>query len=338
MSGFGTEIGKHALAAAAGAVVLAAVAAGPAVAATTLKVSTCLVKNDDQSEVFLDLFFNKVNAAKAGVRLRYIGGPEAIPRKKQHIALQRKLVDIIFCPSSYYGGKVPEARVTAVSNVSPDELRANGAYDILQKAWAKGLNARILGWAFWGGTEFHIYTTFKPKLSDKTGLDLSGVKMRSTGLYNPFFRVMGAVPVNISATEVYTALERGVVKGLAYPIGAVSKYGWQRFIRYRVSPAFFRSSSMAVINLDKFNALAKSDRDLLVKAGIEFERKSGPALRKRATRDTEKLFAAGVKEITLTGNVAKAYLGTIYGAKWADNAKYSYIIPFEKLKALMYKQ
>ena len=117
----------------------------PAVAATTLKVSTCLVKNDDQADVFLKLFFEPVNAAKAGVTLKYIGGPEAIPRRKQHIALKRKVVDIIFCPAAYYGGLVSEARTAGASNISPQDLRKSGAYDILQKSWKKGINARILG-------------------------------------------------------------------------------------------------------------------------------------------------------------------------------------------------
>jgi len=307
------------------------------VIAKTLKVTTCLVKNDSQSEVYLDYFHNKVNAAGGGVKLKYIGGPEVTPRRKQGAALKRGLVDIIFCPGAYYGGMVPEARTLGASNVSPQELRKNGAYDILQKGFAKGLNAKILGWAFWGGTEFHIYTAFTPIKSDKTGIDLSGKKMRSGGLYNAMFKALKAVPVSISPTEVYTALERGVVQGIAYPIGAITKYGWEKFIKYRITPAFYRSSSMVMINLDSFNGLPKSDQDILLRIGLSFENERGKALREKVAEDTIKLKAAGVKDLKLEGAQAKAYLDTIYSVKWKANAKYKYQVPFEELKAKMYK-
>ena len=62
----------------------------------------------------------------------------------------------------------------------------------------------------------------KPKLSKTTGLDLTGKKMRTTPLYTPFFKAMGATTKNISPAEVYTALERGVVDGLAWPEGGVA--------------------------------------------------------------------------------------------------------------------
>ena len=65
---------------------------------------------------------------------------------------------------------------------------------------------------------------------------------------------------------------------------------------------------------------------------------SGAMYLKRAIVDAQKQAKAGVKVLKLTGDVGKAYLGTIYGAKWKQNAKYKYIIPFEKLKAMMYKE
>ena len=53
--------------------------------------------------------------------------------------------------------------------------------------------------------------------------------------------------------------------------------------------------------------------------------------------DEAKLAKAGVKDIALEGEYAKAYLKTIYGAKWAVNDKYkSYNVDYKKLKSLMY--
>ncbi|MFQ5542542.1 MAG: TRAP transporter substrate-binding protein DctP, partial [Candidatus Binatia bacterium] len=305
-------------------------------AGSVIKVSSCLVKNHDQVETYFEAFHKPFNQlAKGEAKLNYIGGPEVTPRKKQATALKRGLIDMIFCPAGYYSGIVNAARLLGLSNQSTIQLRANGGYELLQQSWAKNLNSKILAWCCYG-VDFHIYTTYKPKESKTTGLDLTGVKMRSTGLYNQFFKAMHAIPVNISATELYTALQRGVVKGFAWPEGALAKMGVQKYIKYRVYPGFYRSTSMATINLDKWKSLPKPVQEKLVKVGMDFEKKSQTILRKKADIDNEKLFKAGMKKLELKGAVRKAYVDTVYGAKWKDNEKRKYIVPFETLKAKMF--
>ena len=304
--------------------------------AVTLKVSSCLATNHDQVEAYFATFHKPINAKDSGLKLRYIGGPEVTPRQKQAAALKRGLIDIINCPSAYYSTLVPEARVAGVNTTSPAELHRNGGYAMLQTAWAKGLNAKILGWGHWEASTFFIYTKFVPKQSTKTGIDLTGVKMRSTGLYNAFLKRMNAVPVNISPSDVYSALERGVVDGLAWPEGSIAKYGWQRFLKYKVTPNFFHSTTMTVINLSKFNSLSKAHQDILVKQGLIFEKDSNAILAKKSVIDNKKLKEAGIKNIDLKGAVRKAYLGTIYGAKWDDNDKRKYNVDYQTLKAKVY--
>ena len=77
---------------------------------------------------------------------------------------------------------VPEARLPGAHNVSLAEMRKNGAWDMLQEAWAKKLNGYIRAFPAVEASTFYIYTKFKPKFSTKTGLALTGRKMRSTGL------------------------------------------------------------------------------------------------------------------------------------------------------------
>ena len=49
--------------------------------------------------------------------------------------------------------------------------------------------------------------------------------MAMTGLYNALLRGMNATPITISPGEVYSALERGVVDGIAWLRGSVARYG-----------------------------------------------------------------------------------------------------------------
>jgi TRAP-type C4-dicarboxylate transport system substrate-binding protein len=199
-------------------------------------------------------------------------------------------------------------------------LRDNGGYDLLQKAWAKGMNARILGWGNHGGAQFHFYLGFKPKLSKKTGLDLKGIPIHGTAIYQPFLVKMGARSINMGMTDLYTALGRGVVKGFVWPEGGIAKFGWQKFIKYRVDVPFFRSSTTVMINLDKYNALSKEGREQIDAAGVFYELNSGRILRVKADADNKKVFASGVKHLKLSPQYAKALVKTIYGSSW-DNMK-----------------
>ncbi len=323
-----------------GTLAIAAVAAALAVqahAAEELKVSTALGEKHDQSQAFFKTFMTEMKKDEGLVKLNYIGGPEVTPNRKQGPAMKRGLIDIVMSPTTYYANVVPEARLTGIANVSPQEWRRNGGYDLMAKAWADKLNAVILGWGnFYGPHQFFIWLKDKPKLSKTTGIDLKGMRMRTTPLYTPFFKAMGATTRDVAPAEVYAALERGVVDGLAWPEGGVAFRGWHRFIKYRVGPGFFRSTTMATMNKDRFEKLPEAAQKQLLAAGLHYENASGALLQELARIDNEKIFKEGVQDYTLPGEYGKAFTTTILNANWADAAKRKYSIDFELLKSKMY--
>jgi TRAP-type transport system periplasmic protein len=329
-------IRQSALAIAAGATVFAL--AMPAHAGqVNLKVTTCLARNHDYTQAFMQTFVEPFNAKKADVHLTYLGGPEVTPFKEQASSLKRGLVDMILCPSAYYGGLFGEARLPGAQSASIAEIRKNGAWDMMEQAWNQHLNAHILAWVFDEGQIFYTYFTEKPKESTKTGLDLTGMKIRSTGLYNPFLKAMGATTIVMAPGDVYAGLQRGVVTGLAWPWGSIAKYGWQRFLKYRVKPHFFGASQPLLVNLEKWKGLTEAQQKLLTDQASAFERDGGAIIIKKGHEDDAKLKAAGVQDIDLQGDVRKAYLKTIYEAKWAQNDSVNKDTPnYKKLKALLY--
>jgi TRAP-type transport system periplasmic protein len=327
---------KSALAALAG-VAIAATSIPAQAGPVTLKVTTCLARNHDYTQAFMQAFLNPLNAKKADVTLQYLGGPEVTPFKEQASSLKRGLVDMIMCPSAYYGGLFGEARIPGAQNVPLSEIRKNGALAMMEQAWNKNLNAHILGWVFDEGQIFYTYFLVKPKESTKTGLDLTGLKIRSTGLYNPFLVAMGATTIVMAPGDVYAGLQRGVVDGLAWPWGSIGKYGWERFLKYRVKPHFFGASQPLLVNLTKWNSLSKEQQGLLTQQARDFERDGSAIIIKKGKEDDAKLVKAGVQDIELKGAVRAAYLKTIYEAKWAQNDKLKYTVDYKKLKSLLYK-
>lgn len=306
--------------------------------AASLDTVVSLKTTHDQTKTYLDLFHNPFNKNnKVGVTLNLKGGPEVIPNRKQGAALKRGVIKFHFGPSGYYSGLVPCARVAPLSNVGQETIRKNGAWEVFQDCWKEGLNARIIAHPFDNASNFHVYLTDPPKLSTKTGLDLNGFTMRSTALYHPFMKAMGARPQNISPGDVYTSLERGVVKGLAWPEGGIMRYGWTKYIKYRIGPGFWRSSSMVVINLDAYNALNKAQRDALDKAGEEFEPASTAYMRKLADKDNAAVKADGVKFIDLGGKEGEAFTATVYGKTWEAAKEKIPAETYAKLRKLLLK-
>ncbi len=323
--------------AAAGAAIAAAVTlSATAQAAEEIKVSTALGQKHDQSQAFFKTFVDPMKKDQSEVVLNYIGGPEVTPQRKQGQASARGLIDLIMSPGTYYSTIVPEARLLGIATVTPQQWRKNGGYDLMSKAWAAKLNSVIVGWGnFYGPNQFYIWLRDEPKLSKTTGIDLTGVKVRTTPLYTPFFKAMGAVTKNIASPEVYTALERGVVDGLAWPEGGVAFRGWQKFIKFKVGPGFFRSSTIVTMNKDKFEKLSKKGQKQIMDQGIAYERDSGDLLKKLADADNQKIFADGVKDYTVPGEYGKAFTQTIINANWADAETRKYTVDFKELKAKM---
>lgn len=317
------------------AVALMPVASAQA-ATVTLRTTTCLRQSHAHTQAFLKTFVNPLNARKADVRIKYLGGPEVTPVKEQGNALKRGLIDMISCPAPYYGGMFPEARIPGTQNVPVEQIRKNGGFAMFQKIWNEKLNGHILAWVY-SADKFYTYFRIKPKFSKKTGLDLEGIKMRATGLYNPFLKAMGATTVTMSPGGIYTALQRGVVDGFATTWGSIARRGWQHLIKYRIGPSFFGPSEMTVVNLDKWKSLSDEQRSLLTHQGRVLEDKGSVTLVADGKKDDKALKAAGVKFVTLTGAVGHAYLKTVYGAKWAQTDALNKNTPdYAKLKSLVY--
>ena len=148
---------------------------------------------------------------------------------------------------------------------------------------------------------------------------------------------MGARPINISPADVYTSLQRGLVKGLAWPEGNIFRYGWYEYIKYRVGPGFWNTSSLVVINLDSWNKLNKKQRDWLDMAGELYEIASVKYYGDIGKIDTDKMVKAGVKLITLKGKAEKAFTKTVYGATWAAAKKKMPADTYAKLRKLLLK-
>lgn len=322
----------------------AAIIAGGLVSAQTafaaeveLRAQTALPKHHDLAKSFLELFVKKLNAAGKGVvQVKYIGGPEVTPAKKAASALKRGVFDLLHSPAAYHVGIVPQGSAMMVTTRTPMELRKNGGFDLLAPHWKEKLNARILAWAE-SGAQFHLYTVNKPKLKADGTVDLTGVKMRTTGAYRPLLTALGATTVAISAGETFTGLQRGVVEGFGWPTVGLDAMGLAKAVKYRIDPPFYHLANLVLINIDKWNSLSKKAQDILANVGAAYERESIDYIKNAGERDAAAVRKSGVQVFELKGAQAEKYLDTAYEAMWGRVAKKLGKKETAALRAKLYK-
>src|SRR2546425_4532072 len=97
--------------------------------------------------------------------------------------------------------------------------------------------------------------------------DLQGRKIRGSATYHSVFKLLGASPVGMPAGEVYTALEKGVVDGGAWPGVGLLGYRWDEVAKYLVRPAFGWVATPMFMNLAAFNRLSDAERKIVLEEG-----------------------------------------------------------------------
>jgi len=261
-------------------------------------------------------YIEMLNAAGKGVvQLRFIGGPEVMPVQEQGVALGKGVFDVLFGPPTYYTGVFPEAEAFAGALLPPDRIRAAGGDRLFDQTLARRVNAKLLAFAG-GDVGLFLFLKDQPKLRPDGMPDLSGMKLRSSSLYQDLFRSLGATSVVIPGGEVYTALERGLVTGMGWNLMGLTESGWNKFLNYRVEPAMYKSSLVVTMNLDKWKALSEPARQVLAKISIEYEAALGNYYTDKQREETEKLDKAGMKPFRLEGKAADEYQRAAFETMW----------------------
>jgi TRAP-type C4-dicarboxylate transport system substrate-binding protein len=278
-------------------------------AETVLKAITYapLSKVEDSMVIF-KRWVDKVNTAGKGeIRIELLGGPEVFPVSDQMNALSKGLVDAVMT-FSVHTPIVPEIDTSGLSDITPTEERNNGYLALLDKAHEK-INAKVIG-----RTATHSGFYIFSKMPIRKLEDFKNVKIRSHSGYDPLFKKVGAVPIGMAISEIYGALERGVVAAAPYPI-FVYDMGVQEVTKFALGDAFWPShTTFTYVNLKKFNSLTPKQQAILMDAQIENEKDMAKVDADLIATERGKLEKAGMTFTHLSPDEAK---------KWHDMANES---------------
>ncbi len=142
-----------------------------------------------------------------------------------------------------------------------DMMKTGGGYEIFDGLLAQ-YNIKLLGVACTG------VEAFVSKKPIRGVADFKGIKLRAPqGMVNNVFAAIGAAPVNLPGSEVYTALDKGVIDAADYTVFATNQaQGMNDIARFPIYPGFHSMPTMQVtMNLDVWKSLPADLQEVMIK-------------------------------------------------------------------------
>jgi len=147
----------------------------------------------------------------------------------------------------------------------------------------------------------------------------------------------GATFVSLRWGEYYTALERGIVDGIAsMTLSVVANQPLYEVAKYIVDDPYYQSTLAIIGNLGKWNQLPPHLQKLIMEATIDWERKS-IANSVDQFKEYRKQWEDGKTEFyKLAPDVAKWFLDQAYNSSW-DYQQEKFPEVTQKLRKLLTK-
>lgn len=259
------------------------------------------------------MWMDAVEEATGGaVTINWKGGPEVIPSSELAGAVRNGVVDGMFNVTSYYAPLAPEVQAFPLSQLQPWEERENGFYEYMNEVH-RGIGMEYLG-RFLVEQPFYVWVN---ESAERPG-DLEGRSLRTRALYDHFMRALGANPVSVSQSEVYTALERGVVEGFGWPMIGPRQNGWTEVTKNIIDHGFYSAATGAItINIDTWNQLDETTQGEIRKATAQFEHDAADYFVNLNEEERSALQEeANVQFITFSQEDAQEYIDLAYQARW----------------------
>ena len=263
-------------------------------AEVVLKAVTAWGKNFTFVDMYMEWIKRVNEKGKGKVRIDYIGGPEVYPSFEQLEPLKRGVFTTMITSTAYIAGALPETNATWFGfGATPAQLREAGLVAAIDKITREKAGVMLLGMPL--QMKFNVYTKKEIK-----GANLSGLKMRTTPIYDPVLKALGASTLTVPPTELLTALESGIVDGFAWPGVAVTGPGYARAIKYRVTPSWWVGTDIALMNAKAFDSLPADVQKLLVDTMIEIEKETPAYFGAKEKAEEQAMDKAGIQTIAMS--------------------------------------
>lgn len=228
------------------------------------------VPMDDVGGVGLQVFIDEIKNLSGGkINVQTFTGAQLGSVKAHFDAAQSGGMDIVYAAASAVSGVVPEMNIIDMPFFYPTnypdcwKVIDGNMSETIGGYLGDRMGFKFLGFSSYGYKQFH--TT---KKIVKTMDDFKGMKIRvlPSKLLISEIKAYGGVPTPIDFSEVYTALQQGVVDG-----GENSAHGVERVKWYEVQKGLTITYhgnflGLMVANKKWFDSLTTEEKDIITKA------------------------------------------------------------------------
>lgn len=249
--------------------ILAAVAMALAAAVPARAETLTMLSSWDESynavPVFAQEFAKRLTEKSGGELSVEMRGPETVPPFEQLQPVSAGLFNMLFTHGAYHLGETTMAFGMDAVKDDPQARRESGIYDLIDAHYQKR-NLKLIG-VFSAASGYHILLK-NPIAEDGA---LKGRKVRASGTYHDLVNELGGSVVTLPASEIYSALERGVVDGAAWPVFGAMDYKWYEVAGYMTRPTFGITNLSLFMNLDTWNGLSAEQQTMVTDIAKELE-------------------------------------------------------------------
>lgn len=180
---------------------------------------------------------------------------------KEHYNLARDgIVDLAFYLVGIEPGRFPIVTAAEMPFLVSDNGKGSRAfYEWYQPYAEKEMrDVKVCTMFYDGGGTIHS----KKKIEQPT--DLQGLKIRSPNvLAANFYRMSGASPLQLSASDAAEAVERGVVDAISFPWNLLKALGADRALKYHLDMDFYSLGTAILMNKAAYNRLSDKQKAVI---------------------------------------------------------------------------
>ncbi len=307
------------------AAALVAMALGGAADAKTLKIQSLWTAGSENFKVFKRFAENVSKASGGEMTIEPLPVKSVVAHNETLEAVSAGILDGQHTALSYFSGRDAAFGLLGDLNTAyetPYQMQqwfyARGGLEIARELY-KQHGLYFIGPVWWGVESI-------PMSKEVATLEqFKGVKLRMPeGPANDIFHKIGAAPVNIPGSEVFTSLERGVIDGTDWgTLGMNQDLGYHKIAPYPIYPGVHSMPTADVaINLDTWNSLSDKHKKLLEMAVFHFSNDMIMTMSVNDMAARQKAQADGAELVDWSAEERKK-LRTIAAGVWKEYAERS---------------
>lgn len=274
---------------------------------------TFVPKNFAGVIAFHEAFVERVNElAKGELVIEFRGGPEVFAANDIGDAVQSGAVDMGFVYVGAYESIVPGIGAYMLSQLEPEEERFK-AYDYLEELHNQGGLHYVMRAISQTGNYFRTWLR-KPVEKPQ---DLTDVLIGSATAGQPAVDAWGATWVNVAVADNFTALEQGVVDGIAgQPYDTAVAQSYYTVAKYSIDHPYYKCTVPLIMNLNRWNSLPDHLKKIFTEAAIGAETDIKKRTDKFHAEKRQFLIDNGHTFIKFSPADAEWYVQSAYNSAW----------------------